>query len=220
MAHIPCDIEWANPSLAPLPWPNRLGWLIWQGRRTMRHPSPSPKSVIPWLAEPGWSGFGGGALLPECWANTVSFPPFFFYPFFARCFLCGWSCKHGRNEHPKPAKSKITFSRAICECECHAGMAGWELGSDVATFDIFQARLQAAQIFILDTAERLRLQAVSLRVPLECPFASPHKSPNSPGQRKRTRGSSELGMPMSSWHLPGLWPIFSSWIHLCKLMQF
>jgi len=99
--------------------PTQSPWQPYLARTThhtlwdpLSHHPLTTKSRLFWLAEPSWSGFGGGALLPECWANTVSFPPFFsIFLFLHVLFFAGWSCKHGRNELCRQVENNILQGR-------------------------------------------------------------------------------------------------------------
>jgi len=152
---------------------NRLGSLIWQGRRTTRsgiryRTTPLP----PNLAFSDWLSRAEADLAEEHCCQSAEqtqflFPHFFLFSFFCTSFFlpdghvntAGTSCA---------AKSKITFSRAACE---HYDGMKTRLRRSVL-------EAQSAQIFIPDTMEGLRLQP--LGSPTRMSFWVPLvKAPNS-----------------------------------------
>jgi len=183
---------------------NRLGSLIWQGRRTTRsgiryRTTPLP----PNLAFSDWLSRAEADLAEEHCCQSAEqtqflFPHFFLFSFFCTSFFlpdghvntAGTSCA---------AKSKITFSRAACE---HYDGMKTRLRRSVL-------EAQSAQIFIPDTMEGLRLQP--LGSPTRMSFWVPLvKAPNS-----RNKGGGRWAPGIRLVYGPSL-----EGTHLCKWLQF
>jgi len=114
VAHIPSDIESERPATTgPPPTLNRLGSLIWQGRRTTRSWSipPPPKSLIS-----DWLSRAETDLAEEHCCQSAEQTQFLIPPPLSSstttfAFFSGWPCKHGRNKLCRQVENNVLQGR-------------------------------------------------------------------------------------------------------------